>query len=91
MVKLIENQTKNCCECSKKITVKYNYPLKRYSQKNNWYYWTEKEENKDKYICDACLLNLYSNNKRKYQQSIVNPGKRKIMTSHIYTLRNKNL
>ena len=45
-----------CLLCDTQIRVKYIAPKKQYSQKNNWGYWTKKESNKHKYLCNACLI-----------------------------------
>ena len=52
-----------CFQCQKSLLVKFVLPHKEYSKKNNWEYWTEEERNKNKYICDKCLKNLYKNRK----------------------------
>ena len=54
--------TKSCLLCDIQIQVKYIPPKKRYSLKNNWGYWTQKEEDKQKYLCNSCLLKLYDGN-----------------------------
>jgi hypothetical protein len=49
----------NCFQCQKEVLVKFCPPLKSYVKKNNWGYWTEKEEYNEQYICSDCLKNLY--------------------------------
>ncbi|RHZ35838.1 hypothetical protein [endosymbiont GvMRE of Glomus versiforme] len=42
----------------KEKTKKWYTKKKQYSQKNNWGYWTQKESNQHKYLCDACLVKI---------------------------------
>ncbi|MDR1670188.1 MAG: hypothetical protein LBR43_00480 [Spiroplasmataceae bacterium] len=72
----------SCFKCNKQVIVKYNYPKKKYSDKNNWYYWTEREENKDKYICNLCLKKLYYKNKKEYLLNVTNKKKRLLMNGY---------
>jgi hypothetical protein len=55
-----------------------------YIKKNDWYYWTEKEENKDKYACNSCLLNIYYNFPKNYLKSVENKKKRRIFSTYVY-------
>jgi len=87
MVVKKENLKKNCFKCKKIIIVKYNYPQKQYSKKNNWGWWTEKKENVDKYICDSCLENLYYKNKTDYLENITNETKRNTLRKYMYESR----
>ena len=52
-------------------------PSQKYSNKNYWGYWTDKKENESKYICDACLIDLYRNQKINYLNSITDSKKRR--------------
>ena len=47
-----------CFIGNEKLAIKYNLPLKQYSQKNNWGYWTGKEADQKKYICNSCLKKI---------------------------------
>jgi len=49
----------NCLLCDTKFAVKYIPPKKHYSLKNNWGYWTQKESNQQKYLCNTCLWKLH--------------------------------
>lgn len=49
---------KQCLICDTKFKVKYILPKQQYSLKNNWGYWTDKETNQHKYLCDACLVKI---------------------------------
>ncbi|WNE40899.1 MAG: hypothetical protein mread185_000356 [Mycoplasmataceae bacterium] len=49
----------HCFQCQKEFIIKYVVGHKSYSRKNDWYYWTEQEENQDKKICNQCLKSLY--------------------------------
>lgn len=73
-----------CFWCKQKILVKYIVPHKGYSKKNNWEYWTEKEENKDKYVCDKCLLGLYKNRKHEFHKLITNERLKKNIRKYVY-------
>ena len=49
----------SCLLCDTKFAVKYIPPKRQYSLKNNWGYWTDKENNKQKYLCNSCLWRLH--------------------------------
>jgi len=76
--------TKECFQCSKEIIVKYNTGTNEYIKKNDWYYWTEKEKNRAKYICNSCLLDFYYEKPKEYLKLVENKRKRRILTSYIY-------
>jgi len=61
---------KNCFQCHQPITVKFCPPNKEYVKKNNWGYWTEKEEDKDKYVCSSCLSKSYYQNYLNFKEQI---------------------
>jgi len=73
-----------CFDCKKLFSLTFVVPKWDYSQKNNWGYWTEKEEDKEKYKCNSCLLSLYYNRKQEYWTLVTNPKKRRQMSSYIY-------
>jgi hypothetical protein len=50
---------KQCFICDNTFQIKYILPKKKYSQKNNWGYWTGKKVFQDKYACDGCLVNIH--------------------------------
>jgi len=75
--------TFNCQKCSETVEVKFCPPLKEYVRKNNWGYWTEKEENKDKYICDDCLMKLYRLHKWEFHQLISNKNKKLLFRQYV--------
>lgn len=72
----------NCFPCKKLITVKYVNRSSGYSQKNNWGYWIEKEDYKDRYICDDCLLKLYKQCKWEFQK-LLNKKKQNLLRQYI--------
>ena len=76
--------TINCFQCRKKIIVKWNKPRKKYSEKSNLGYYTEKQEDKEKWLCDKCIFKLYYQNKTKYWQLVPNLKKRQVLRSYIY-------
>ena len=73
-----------CFKCSTPIEVKWNTGQGDYSKKNNWGYWTDKKENKDKYICDKCLVHLYREDKWEYRENIANLARRRVLRTYIY-------
>jgi len=75
---------KKCLQCKNNILIKFVIPTKAYSQKNSLEYWTENKDNKDKYLCDKCLIELY-NDKFRYWNTITNPKKKQRMKTYIYT------
>ena len=87
MVILQKDLKVNCFKCNKDFVLKYNYPKKRHVLMNNWGFWTEKEENSEKYICDKCLVNLYLKNKIEYWKEVKNPKRRETMSSYIYKIK----
>jgi len=74
----------SCFQCQKSLLVKFVPPHKGYSKKNNWEYYTEKEENKDKYICNKCLENLYKNRKWVFLEQIKSLKKRQKVRNYIH-------
>lgn len=73
-----------CCDCQELFALKFVIPKWDYSQKNNWDYWTGKEEDKGKHKCNSCLLNLYYNHKQNYWSLVNNPQKRQKMRTYVY-------
>ena len=75
----------NCSQCRKsKVIVKWNKPKKKYSDKQNLGYYTEREEDKDKYWCQKCIFQLYYQKKSTYWRLVPNLKKRQILRSYIY-------
>ena len=50
---------KECLICDSQFAIKYILPKKQYSQKNNWGYWTKKASDRNKYLCNTCLVKLH--------------------------------
>ena len=75
---------KKCFQCKSNILIKFVVPNKDYSQKNSWSYWTEKNQDQGKYICDGCLFKLY-NNKILYWKTITSPKKKQRMRTYVFT------
>lgn len=72
----------NCFQCKKKMVVNFCPPSQKYSNKNNWGYWTEKKENQGKYTCDTCLIDLYCHHKLVYLDFITDSKKRKTFRAY---------
>jgi len=75
---------KKCFQCKSNILISFVIPKKDYSWKNSLEYWTENEDNKDKYLCNKCLIELY-NDKLRYWSMVTNPKKKQRMKTYIYT------
>jgi hypothetical protein len=73
----------NCFQCQKVILVKFCPPRQAYSNKNHWGWYTDKDENQGKYICDVCLINMYKHDKINYLNSITNSTKRRRLRDYI--------
>lgn len=84
-----------CFYCKKDFLIKFVPPRKAYSRKNDWDYWTEKESEVGKKICDGCLRNLYKNYKKEFKDSITNPKLRQLLRNYLsnkyYQDTSKNL
>ena len=84
-----------CFQCTKEFYIKFVIPQQDYSKKNNWEYWTnpqakdhdfwkdKQERQKDKQICDACLLKLYYN-KEEYWETITDLRKRNLLRNYVH-------
>lgn len=66
------------------IILQFVLAKRTYSQKHNWDYWTEKEENKGKYICGSCLLDLYYKDKGEYLNQVQNEKKRRVFRQYVH-------
>ena len=53
----------SCLLCDTQFSVKYIAPKKQYSRKNNWGYWTQKESDQHKYLCNNCLVKILAGKK----------------------------
>ncbi|MCE8158922.1 MAG: hypothetical protein I3270_00340 [Candidatus Moeniiplasma glomeromycotorum] len=73
-----------CFQCQKTFPLAFVVPKWDYSQKNNWNYWTEKEKDEGKHICNDCLLDLYYNHKKEYWKLVINLRKRQQMRTYVY-------
>jgi hypothetical protein len=83
----------NCFKCSSFFEVKWNTGSGKHVEKNHWYYWTGKEENQGKYICDNCLVRMYKNKKDRweYLENITDQGRRQILRTYVATWKKYNL
>jgi hypothetical protein len=73
----------NCFRCQQNFVIKYVTTTSNYGQKNNWDYWTKNKKNKNKKICDPCLLDMYHNHKEEYLTNISNLQKRNLLRNYI--------
>jgi len=74
----------HCFQCQNNLLVKFVVPRFTYSKKNDWYHWTDKQENQGKYICNTCLLYLYRNDKLSYWEAVSDPKKRQVIRTYIH-------
>jgi len=72
----------NCSQCQKKLIVNFCPPSQKYSNKNNWGYWTGKKQNQGQYRCDTCLIDLYRHHKLVYLDSITDSKKRRTFRAY---------
>jgi len=72
----------NCSECGEKFLVKFVISRLDYSQKNNWGYWTEKEQDQNNYKCNSCLRQIYQD-KFTYWQAVQNSKKRNLFRVYL--------
>ena len=70
-------------KCAKNFEVKYNRSRGEHTQRNNWGYWTEKKEDKKKYICDDCLVSFYKRDKYTFWEKVINEKKRNILRTYV--------
>lgn len=73
----------NCWKCKGEIVIPFVIPLKGYPKKNNWGHWTEQEQDKEKYICNACLKDLYLHQKKEFFAAVHNSSKIATLRSYV--------
>ncbi|MCE8168193.1 MAG: hypothetical protein I3273_06760 [Candidatus Moeniiplasma glomeromycotorum] len=71
-----------CFICSKQFWIRWVNTKQRYSEKNNLYYYTEKESDKNLKICNSCLRSLYFD-KETYWKTIQNLKKRAVLARYV--------
>ena len=59
-----------CFECGEEFVLDFSFSRKDYSLKHFWFYWTEKEEDKGKFIDNFCLRNFYLDSKSRKSLSL---------------------
>lgn len=72
-----------CLKCKQWFWLKFVLPQQNYSQKNNWWYYTENEKDKGKYKCNNCLRNFYFQERKLYLETIKSLKKRKSLRTYI--------
>ena len=70
------------CECGNSFLVKFVISQQDWSKKNNWGYWTEREENQKIYKCGSCLRQLFRD-KVNYWQAVKSPKKRTLFRVYL--------
>ena len=70
-------------KCGKIFEIKYNRSRGEYTQKNQWNYWTEKEEEQANYICDDCLISFYKEDKYTFWEKVTSEKKRNILRTYV--------
>jgi len=75
----------SCFQCRKDFLIKYVIGKEGYSKKNDWDYWTEKEENRGKKICNNCLVSLYKDRKYDYYELIDSTKKKSLFRVYLAT------
>ncbi|RHZ35815.1 hypothetical protein GvMRE_I1g373 [endosymbiont GvMRE of Glomus versiforme] len=71
-----------CFKCGKKFCLTFSFSQQNYSQKHFLFYWSEKEEDKEKHICSLCLRLLYTKKRQEFLK-IVNTKKQSHFRSYI--------
>ena len=74
-----------CFRCSKNFWLTFVFSKQNYSLKNSWFYYTEKKEDKNKFICSPCLRNVYLEDKKFYLENIKDIKKKRLLSSYIST------
>jgi hypothetical protein len=59
-----------CFRCGNKFVLDFSFSRKDYSLKHFWYYWSGKEEDKQKFVDNFCLKNLYLDLKNRKNLSL---------------------
>ena len=67
-----------------KFFIKFVISRLNYSRKNNWGFWTEKEENKKQEWCNECLRNTYQD-KLTYWEAVKNSKKRALFRVYLHS------
>ena len=75
----------SCEWCNDNFELKFVRSKQMYSQKNNWGYWTEKEEDKDKYICSDCLKKFYQQDYLNFKEQVTNSKKMQLIRVYFQT------
>ncbi len=71
-----------CSQCSCRFWIRWVNTKQRYSEKNNLYYYTEKESDKNLKICNFHLRSLYFD-KPAYWNTIKNLRKRAVLAYYV--------
>jgi hypothetical protein len=76
-IKSIRNKKSRCFRCNRLF-------YSCFINKNNiWGYWTEKEEDKEKFIHDFCLSGFYRVQKEEMLEEVKDPKKRVMLKNYV--------
>lgn len=71
-----------CFKCKKEFWLTFVSLKQTYAQRNFWFYWTEKEEDQQKFICSPCLRKIYLEDKEFYLSNIKDIRKKRMISSY---------
>ena len=72
-----------CSKCGEiEFFVKFVIAQQAWSKKNNWGFWTEKEEYKDQEYCSRCLRQIFYD-KETYWQAVQNSKRRSLFRVYL--------
>lgn len=75
--------------CQKEILIKFVPPLKNYSKKHDWDYWTQDPKKAGMKICEDCLTSLYFYHKQKLYKNIPDKKFREVLRKYVSRNRKK--
>src|SRR5436305_8095865 len=72
-----------CFKCKEWFWLKFVVPQQNYSLKNNWGYWTSKDIDNNKSVCNLCLRNFYLNERKMFLSTIKDLKKRNNLRTYV--------
>ena len=70
-----------CFVCGEKFCLAFSFSQQNYSRRNFWFYWSENEDDKGKFIDNYCLKNCYLDSEKRKN---LNLRKRRYLASYIH-------